>query len=1253
MSLMGRWFGRADRRLQRVARAGRRILGQALERLEDRCLLTAFTPGNLLVLRVGDGSPNPSLNAAAVSLLEISADSGSVIQTINVPSNGTGALTIPGTSNLQGLLSLSGNGNLVTFAGYRVDAGSPDPATTSGVQGQVPRVIGVVGADGVVNTTQEIGTGGDQSFWNNQFRSVVTRDGSSFWVSGAHSGSNGGVRYVASNTATSSTALLPASNNNTRQLQILNGNLYMTTGSSTPGRTVFQVGTGLPTTGPASLTPTHAFSDSSPQDNSFYFTDLNPTLDWNGTGFDTLYVATTTNIALYKYSFDGTNWIAKGNLSLAGVSNVVGATLGTNVFLAVTNGTSIQTFFDGSGQTGTISGAFQFLAPAGGNFAFRGITFVPGSNPTNINLDNAALDENNATPTTVGSFTTAPGVAESFKYTLVPGDGGDDNALFSITGQDLKANTTFDFETKSSYSIRVRTSDFGGRFSFEKSFTITVNNLNDSSPVFNAGTDAFSVAEGSLAVGTVSAADPDGPAPALTYSISGGADEARFNINTSTGALVFLAAPDFESPTDVGGNNEYEVQVSASDGVNAAATQNVAVSIQDVNEPPSIALANALTTLAEDASTAPAIKVADIIVTDDALGTESFILSGDDAALFEIVGNEMFLKAGIALDYETNASLDVTVQVDDALLGSTFEDSKALSIPVTDVNEPPSVALANTLTRLAEDASTATPIKVADILLTDDALGAEAFSLSGDDAALFEIVGSELFLRAGTVLDAETNASLDATVEVDDDALGSSFEDSVSLAISITNVNEKPAITFPGGPQSFTENRPPKRLAGGALVDDSDSPEFDGGTLIITIVSGLDANDRLGVLQVGSGPGQIGLVGSDVQYEGSSIGTIDAVHNGTGGNSLEIDLNGGASVAAVQALVRAITFQTVGDNPSTTPRSIDFMVSDGDGATSDAATKQVNVSAVNDRPSMPFGGSRPYTEGGRAVQLVANAPVSDVDDANFMGGRLAVTITTGAENADQLSILERGGITVDSNTNDVLFNGDVIGAFSGGINLDPLVVSFTTADAAPAAVKALIESIGYRNDSQNPTPGPHVVQFVLNDGTDDSIPRTRTVNVIAVNDPPRIARAGGTIGYVRNAPAFRLFPAAFVVEDQPTFDGGRLAITNTGAHAQDRILIRGPFTLDEATNKVYFGDVATGTHIGERNAGGGYGTDLAITFNAAATTAIVDELVRSIRFRTHGGAANGGLIGTRLIRFQLTDSAGLAGNVATKMVNVT
>ena len=109
--------------------------------------------------------------------------------------------------------------------------------------------------------------------------------------------------------------------------------------------------------------------------------------------------------------------------------------------------------------------------------------------------------------------------------------------------------------------------------------------LNDLPVITSDGagdTASRSVAENTLAVTVVTATDPD-PATVLTFSITGGADAGSFQIDAVTGALSFIAAPDFEVPKDADGNNSYVVQVQASDGL-LTDTQTITVSVTDVLE---------------------------------------------------------------------------------------------------------------------------------------------------------------------------------------------------------------------------------------------------------------------------------------------------------------------------------------------------------------------------------------------------------------------------------------------------------------------------------------------------------------------------------------------------------------------------------------------------------------------------------------------------------------------------------------------
>ncbi len=105
----------------------------------------------------------------------------------------------------------------------------------------------------------------------------------------------------------------------------------------------------------------------------------------------------------------------------------------------------------------------------------------------------------------------------------------------------------------------------------------------NASPAFTSPS-AFALAENTTAVGLVSATDPEGSA--LTYSIAGGADAARFAVNATTGALSFLAAPDFEAPADANGDNQYVLTVRVSDGASIPTLQAVTVSVTDAPDGP-------------------------------------------------------------------------------------------------------------------------------------------------------------------------------------------------------------------------------------------------------------------------------------------------------------------------------------------------------------------------------------------------------------------------------------------------------------------------------------------------------------------------------------------------------------------------------------------------------------------------------------------------------------------------------------------
>ncbi len=235
------------------------------------------------------------------------------------------------------------------------------------------------------------------------------------------------------------------------------------------------------------------------------------------------------------------------DLSAFAIASVTQTQIGNNLLLGI-----------GSGRSITIKD--YYAVPAASRIQIGFANLRP---PTNLTLSNNVIAENQAIATPIGTFSsTDPDTGNTFTYSLVTGTGDTDNALFTITGNQLQSNGIFDFETKNSYNIRVKTTDQGG-LTFEKELAIAVTNLNEA-PTITSGVIATFIENGTGTVYTVKATDPDA-STTLTYSISG-TDVSLFDINSNTGAIGFKTAPSFAAPADSGANNIYDINVIASDG---------------------------------------------------------------------------------------------------------------------------------------------------------------------------------------------------------------------------------------------------------------------------------------------------------------------------------------------------------------------------------------------------------------------------------------------------------------------------------------------------------------------------------------------------------------------------------------------------------------------------------------------------------------------------------------------------------------
>src|SRR5204863_4813708 len=86
--------------------------------------------------------------------------------------------------------------------------------------------------------------------------------------------------------------------------------------------------------------------------------------------------------------------------------------------------------------------------------------------------------------------------------------------------------------------------------------------------------------------------------------------------------------------------------------------------------------------------------------------------------------------------------------------------------------------------------STAPFMLPGNIVVTDDALGANLLGLGGPDAAFFSIVGNKLQYNAGANLDAEVKSRYDILITVDDPSLGTTFEASTTFTLFVSDIDE-------------------------------------------------------------------------------------------------------------------------------------------------------------------------------------------------------------------------------------------------------------------------------------------------------------------------------------------------------------------------------------------------------------------------------------------------------------------------------
>jgi T1SS-143 domain-containing protein len=350
-------------------------------------------------------------------------------------------------------------------------------------------------------------------------------------------------------------------------------------------------------------------------------------------------------------------------------------------------------------------------------------------------------------------------------------------------------------------------------FTFENG-TVTAQQLIQQKPS-DIHTTGLTIAENSgtdASVGSVSATDANGPIDPLTYAFvtnngtSQTSADGRFTINATTGAITVAAGAviNYEAEKTI------DVTIRVTDSRLGFIDETFAINVTDVNEAPTaVGFTNVMSAIDENIAVGPnGIKVADITVTDDVLGTNQLSLVGDDAASFRIDGNALYF-VGTQVNYETKPSYSVSVQVNDSTVGGTPDASQTFKLNVNNLNDLPTSD--NDSITILED--TATPLTINDFgTFTDEDAGqslaaVRITSLPANGTLQFNngsgwvnVTGAPLTVSAGDIASGKlqfvpasnANGANYATIGFQvGDGIGFSTE-SYTLTVHVTPVNDAP-----------------------------------------------------------------------------------------------------------------------------------------------------------------------------------------------------------------------------------------------------------------------------------------------------------------------------------------------------------------------------------------------------------------------------------------------------------------------------
>jgi len=320
---------------------------------------------------------------------------------------------------------------------------------------------------------------------------------------------------------------------------------------------------------------------------------------------------------------------------------------------------------------------------------------LPTSNtaPEITSSDTVSVPENQTSVIDVDSTDDNDSEGSGLTYSIT---GGDDSALFSINSSTgvVSFDAAPDFEAPgdangdNDYELQVTVTDSGGLTDVQDITISVTDEVENAAPTITSPATASVSENQTSAIDVQSTDDVDSEGSGLTYSLTGGADQALFNLDSSTGVVTFAAAPDFEAPGDANNDNDYEIQVTVTDSAGLTDVQDITISVTDEVENAAPTITSPATASVEENQTSAIDVQSSDDVDSEGSGLTYSLTGGADQALFNLDSSSGVVTFAAAPDFEApgdaNNDNDYEIQVTVTDSGG-LTDVQDITISVTDV----------------------------------------------------------------------------------------------------------------------------------------------------------------------------------------------------------------------------------------------------------------------------------------------------------------------------------------------------------------------------------------------------------------------------------------------------------------------------------------------------------------------------------------------------------------------------------------